>query len=145
MKILWRLKRELTFRTVHVRHKLEVNTFILKMKEVNIVRTPLGVRATLFTDQVTTFQKRIQKQLENKRFEPVIFWSETLLSNVTFHGAILNVSTRVDCVTAWCKRSLLDEDMIWRQFITVRFAIEKEFYHMDVKNSSSLYSIADLM
>lgn len=92
-------------------HKLEVNTFILELKEVNIVRTPLGVRATLFTDQVTTFQKRIQKQLENKRFEPAIFWSETLLSNVTFHGAILNVSTRVDCVTAWCKRSLLDEDM----------------------------------
>ena len=65
------------------------------------MRTSLGVRFTLFTDQVTTFQRKIQKQQE-KRFEPAIFWSETLLSNATCHGVILNVSSRVDWITACC-------------------------------------------
>ena len=78
------------------------------------MRTSLGLGLTLFTDQVATFQRRIQKQLENERKEPAIFWSERLLSNRrdVCDVTILTVSIRVDCITACCKRSLLDEDMI---------------------------------
>lgn len=57
-----------------------------------------------------------------------------------FYGVILNVLIWVDCVIVWCKRSLLDEDMIWREFIIVRFVIEKEFYYMVL-----VYSMVDLM